>query len=91
MLVHSFWIHGEPRGIESVLLLVVEVGRKSNSIIINSYVLIISVLAGGRDIVLSTAELADIFSKPCFYQGLQKHKYHEYKTTTTGQTVVGRR
>ena len=28
MLAHVFWIHVEPRGVEPVLLLVVEVGRK---------------------------------------------------------------
>ncbi len=38
MLAYVFWIHVEPRGVEPVLLLVVEVGRKLNSIIINSYV-----------------------------------------------------
>ncbi len=38
MLAHVFWIHVEPRVVEPVLLLVVEVSRKLNSIIINSYV-----------------------------------------------------
>ena len=68
MLVYIFWIHVEPRCIDPVLLIVVKVGRKLNSIIMSSCLFIISVFVRGGNVVLSTAELAGFFLNRVFKQ-----------------------